>query len=329
MEKLYEENGATAVKETLPESAAPETSGGAGEKKVNNRIRRGSMSVFKIVFCVILFIYSVSQLIPILWGVITSLKTSSEFRYNVLGLPREITFQNYIQAFELLYIDVAMGGGITMRIRLAQMFLYSILYAGGCGIMATLTACVMGYATAKFAKFKMSSVIYTIVVVAMVLPIIGNLPSEIQMSRALGLYDTMWGIWIMKMSFLGMYFLVFNAMFKGIPQDYAEAAYLDGASEFRIMVNIYFPLARYTFFTVLLLNFITYWNDYQIPLIYIPSYPTVAFGVFTYSNSNSTMNTSVPSRITASIIMLVPILILFLIFHERLIGNVSMGGIKE
>ena len=329
MEKLFEESGEMPVEENIPVSGVPEAPDGPEEKKINNRIRRGSMSVFKIVFCVILFVYSVSQLIPILWGVITSLKTSSEFRHNVLGLPEDFTLQNYIQAFELLYIDVSMGGGVTVRIRLAQMFLYSLLYAGGCSIMATLTTCVMGYATAKFSKFKMSSVIYTIVVVAMVLPIIGNLPSEIQMSRALGLYDTMWGIWIMKMSFLGMYFLVFNAMFKGIPQDYAEAAYLDGASELRIMVNIYFPLARYTFFTVLLLNFITYWNDYQIPLIYIPSYPTVAFGVFTYSNSNATMNSSVPSRITASIIMLVPILILFLIFHERLIGNVSMGGIKE
>ena len=133
----------------------------------------------------------------------------------------------------------------------------------------------------------------------------------------------------MKMTCLGMYFLVFHATFKSLPDDFAEAAYLDGASELRVMVNIYLPLAKFTFFTILLLNFITFWNDYQVPLIYIPSYPTVAYGIFTYSNSNLTDNSNVPSQITGSIIMIVPILILFLVFHKRLIGNVSMGGIKE
>ena len=306
-----------------------EVSGGGRAGKHKNKINRGGMSAFKIVMCAILLLYTISLFIPILWGLSTSLKSSNDFRHNILGFPEKLEFSNYVQVFELMYVDVPKGQGVTVRMRLLQMIFHSLLYAGGCGLMATFTTCIMGYATARYSSFKMSSVIYTVVVVTMVLPIIGNLPSEIQMARALGLYDTMWGIWIMKMSFLGMYFLVFNAMFKGIPNDYAEAAYLDGASEARIMVNIYFPLARNTFFTVLLLNFITYWNDYQIPLIYIPSYPTVAFGVFRYAYSNTTENSSVPSRITGAIIMLIPVLILFLAFHERLIGNVSMGGIKE
>ena len=293
------------------------------EKKID------AFTVFKIVMCGLLLLYSISLFIPILWGISASLKTTKEFRLNAFGFPEDPTIQNYIQAFDLLYVDVPKSAGVIVRVRLAQMFLYSLLYAGGCGLIATLTACVTAYAAAKFPQFAMSKVLYGIVVVTMIVPVIGNLPSEIQMSRTLGLFDTMWGIWIMKMSFLGMYFLVFHAMFRGMPADYAEAAYLDGASELRVMVSIYFPLARFTFFTVLLLNFITFWNDYQIPLIYIPSFPTVAYGVFRFGNSNLTENSGVPSRITGAIIMLLPILILFLVFHKRLIGNVSMGGIKE
>lgn len=293
------------------------------EKRIN------AFTVFKIVMCVLLLVYSISLFVPILWGISASLKKTAEFRLNAFGIPQSPTLENYLQAFELLYIDVPKSAGVIVRVRLAQMFLYSLLYAGGCGLIATFTACITAYAAAKFPQFAMSRVLYAIVVVTMIVPVIGNLPSEIQMSRALGLFDTMWGIWIMKMSFLGMYFLVFHAMFRGMPADYAEAAYLDGASEFRVMVSIYLPLARFTFFTVLLLNFITFWNDYQIPLIYIPSYPTVAYGVFRFGNSNLTENSGVPSRITGAIIMLLPILILFLIFHKRLIGNISMGGIKE
>ena len=126
-----------------------------------------------------------------------------------------------------------------------------------------------------------------------------------------------------------MYFLVFHATFRGIAKDYYEAAYLDGASEFRVMVQIAFPLVKYTYLTVLLLNFITFWNDYQVPLIYMPSYPTAAYGVYLFNNSNDAQLSSVPVRITGCIFLLTPILILFMVFHRRLIGNVSMGGIKE
>lgn len=173
--------------------------------------------IFKIIICVILLLYCVLLYVPLIWGVFTSFKTSGEFRLNAFGFPEKFTLQNYMQAFRLLYVDVSRGVGVTVRVRLIHMFGYSILYAGGCGLIATATACIMAYAVAKFSKFYMSKVIYMIVLVAMVTPIVGNLPSEIQVARTLGLFDTMWGIWIMKMSFLGMYFLVFHATFKSLP----------------------------------------------------------------------------------------------------------------
>ena len=126
-----------------------------------------------------------------------------------------------------------------------------------------------------------------------------------------------------------MYYLVFYSSFTGVAKDFYEAAYLDGANEFTVMVCIGLPLVRYTFFTVLLLNFIGFWNDYQVPLIYLPSYPTVAYGVFSFSNSNDARLSSVPIRLTGCIMMLVPVLVLFVAFNKQLMGNVSMGGIKE
>ena len=81
----------------------------------------------------------------------------------------------------------------------------------------------MAYATARF-DFRLSNVIYGIVLVTMVLPIVGNLPAEIQMTRQLHIYDTMWGAWILKANFLGMYYLVFFATFRGVPAALSEAA---------------------------------------------------------------------------------------------------------
>lgn len=283
----------------------------------------------KIVLSVVLMTYAISLSIPILWGLMTSFKTQADFRLSPFGFPKPLTIENYVKAFTNLYLDVKNSHDQLVRINFMLMFGYSFLYAGGCAVMATTTACIVAYATAKFSKFKLSKVIYSIVVVTLILPVIGNLPAEIRMAQLLGLYNTMPGIWLMKMTFLGMYFLVFHATFKGMPKDFAEVAYMDGASEWTVMTRIYLPLGRYTYLTVLLLNFVAFWNDYQVPLVYIPSYPTLAYGVFRFGNSNDTQLASVPTRITGCFLMLLPVLALFLAFHKRLIGNVSMGGIKE
>ena len=118
-------------------------------------------------------------------------------------------------------------------------------------------------------------------------------------------------------------------MFRGIPKDFADAAYIDGASEWQVLFRIMMPMARNTLFTVILLNFIGYWNDYQTPLLYIPSYPTMAYGLYLFSNDTTNALSTVPMKITGCMIMMLPILVLFLFFHKRLIGNLSMGGLKE
>lgn len=293
------------------------------------KTRNVSTKILIVALSVILMCYTVSLFIPILWGLMTTFKTQADFRLSAFGLPNPFTLENYGSAFERLYLDVKDRSDVLVRVDFGLMYMYSTVYAGGCALIQTLTVCIVAYATAKFHYFKLSKVVYTIVLVTMALPIIGNLPSEIQMSKNLGLYNSFIGIFIMKMSFLGMYYLVFYSSFKGVAKDFYEAAYLDGANEFTVMVCIGLPLVRYTFFTVLLLNLIGFWNDYQVPLIYLPSYPTVAYGVFSFSNSNDARLSSVPIRLTGCIMMLVPVLVLFVAFNKQLMGNVSMGGIKE
>lgn len=163
----------------------------------------------------------------------------------------------------------------------------------------------------------------------MILPIVGSLPSEIRIARALGLYDTIYGMWIMKTSFLGLYFLVFHATFKVLPKDFSEAAYVDGATNLRVFLSVILPIVRNTFFTIMLIKFIELWNDYQVPMLYMPSYPTLSYGSYLFERGTVTEMTSVPMKLAGSMLVLMPIMVLFLAFHKRLIGNISMGGIKE
>ena len=230
------------------------------------KIKRSSV-ILGIVLGAVLGVYVLSLFWMLGWGLITSLKDDIYFLRHVIGLPDKWMWSNYIRAFNSFLVNVTTSSGIR-TVYLEEMFLNSVLYALGCAIASTTCACVMAYLSARFA-YKFSKVTYTVVVVAMIVPIVGSLPSEIQMVTSLGLFGTFWGVWLLKANFLGMYFLVFYAVFKGVPKDFSEAAKIDGAGNFTLMVRIMFPLVASTYFTVLLLNFITFWNDYQIPLIYI------------------------------------------------------------
>lgn len=289
--------------------------------------KREKFTPTTVIILVVLILYAVSLLLPLCWATITSFKAQPDFRINVIGLPKKWVW-NFGTVFNGFMIPVTSTDG-GRYVGMLEMYFNSILYAVGCAVCKTLTLCITAYCCARF-PYKFSKVVHTVVIVTMVLPIVGNLPSEISVARSLGLYDHVWGQWIMKCSFLGMYFLIFYSIFKALPNGYTEAAKVDGAGNFRILLQIVLPLVRNTLFTVVLIMFIDYWNDYQVPLVYMPTHPTVAYGLFYLANTDNAGNhlSTIPMRMAGSIMMLVPTIILFLCFHKRLLGNLTMGGLK-
>ena len=161
----------------------------------------------------------------------------------------------------------------------------------------------------------------------MIMPIVGSLPSEIQVAKNLGLYDNMIGMWVMKMGFVRLYYLIFYEVFKRVPRDFYEAAYVDGASNLMVLVKIMLPLVSATFGTVMLIRFMDLWNDYTITMSLMPNIKTLAFGLFEFSTSAQV--SSMPERLAGCFVLILPVLTIFLIFNERIMGNISMGGIKE
>ena len=292
--------------------------------KKNNEGKE-KLSTITVVMLIFLVIYSLILIGLLLWAFMTSFKSNSEFRLNKIGLPKEWVW-NYSFVFENFYVNVSTGSG-QKPVYMGTMFINSFLYAFGCGFCHTLIPCITAYACARY-NFKFSKVIYTTVIIAMILPIVGSLPNEIRMAKNLLLYDQIWGLWIMKSNFLGLYFLVFFGGFKSLPMAYTEAAKIDGAGNWSVLIRIVLPLVRNTFFTVMLINFITFWNDFQIPLVYLPSYPTIALGMHHMTTTTENGLSRVPMRMTGAMLMLIPIMVLFICFNKRLLGNLTVGGIK-
>lgn len=209
---------------------------------------------------------------------------------------------------------------------LINTFLYTV---GGAFIMCFMPA-LTAYITAKY-DYVWCKALHLINIVIMCIPIVGRYPTELTFLRNSGLYDNMLGNFIQKMTGGGTYYLVYYAFFKGVSDVYRDAASIDGASELTITFRIYFPLAQKMILTVFLIQFVNLWNDYQTLYLYLPSYPTFAYMVF-YKVIEATDNTvfqELPMKTAACMFLSVPVLILFIIFKDKLMGSISLGGIKE
>lgn len=294
-----------------------------------NKIKE-KFNYLALILFILLLLYSISLLFPVLWTLLSSFKSPIEYDFlgNKTGWPKEFSFSNYVTAYNNFYVKVyAEETDSYSYFYMADLFGNSLLYSFLCALAATITPCLVAYAVARF-NFKFSKIIYSIVIVTMALPIVGALPSEIQMAKSLGIFDTFIGLFIMKANFLGIYFLVFFAQFKSIPRAYSEAAKIDGASNFRIMTQIILPLAFGTISTVFLLNFITFWNDYQIPMVYLPSHPVAAYGMYEFQSVLTSELANTPTRLAGIFIMALPIVVVFALLNKKLMVNLSVGGIK-
>ena len=291
--------------------------------KKKNFIFIGLVITVLIVYCLLMFIM-------VYLTINTSLKEQIDYDIDKLthqsfALTKTFYFRNYIEAFSAFSVPIR---GNTYKVKLFEMLINSVIYAGGCAVMATIVPALTAYLIAKY-KQKFNTVVYTTVIVAMVLPIVGSLPSEIQIAKLLGLYNTRFGVLVLKSTYLGMYFLIFHGTFKGLSDEYIEAARIDGAGQFSIMLRVVFPLVRTTIFAVILLNFINYWNEYQTPLIYMSDYPTAAVGLFkaVYMPGDSG-RTDQPIQMAGCMILFIPIFAIFVAFKDIFMGNLTVGGIK-
>lgn len=282
-----------------------------------------------LVLClfIVLFLYALILCASLGWGIMTTFKTKSDYFINRLGFPEKWVFDSYLNSFKYLYMDKPTSTG-TRSAGILEMYGWSVLYAAGGALVQTGVTCIVAYVTAKF-PCKFSSIIYGFVVFTMSLHIVGSLPSELQVAHALGLYDSMLGMYFMKAHFLSAYFLVFFAAFKSLPSSYFEAAEIDGGGHWSVLFRIALPLIRNIFITIFLLFAISYWNDYQTPMMFLPSYPTIAYGIYRFSLKSQGPMSNVPSKLAGCMFLLIPMLILFVAFNKFLLNSISIGGLKE
>ena len=297
------------------------------------KAKKEKFSISAILIFILLAIYTLVLFVPIIWSIYASLADDYMFsivfnsQYPNLKEKLPLGFANFKFAFEELTVQTA-SGGASYVYHVFGLMENSILYALTSAISFTICPVIVAYVTARF-KYAFSKIVYAFVVIALSLPIVGALASEIRMLHNLGVYDTVFSMVILRFNFLSIYYLILHAQFSSIPKDYSESAKIDGASNLRIMFQIIIPQALNTIVTVFILSFVTYWNDYQIPLLLLPSYPTAAYGIYDFVYNGTADKSTVPHQMAVTIMLTLPIVIVFIALNKRMRLSVAMGGIKS
>lgn len=288
--------------------------------------KKFSIDWFSVGMFTFLTIISLILIYIIFWVFITSLKVQEDFRVNKLGLPKWFVIQNY--QYILNHFTARTYVAPYEYIGVGEQLINTLLYVLVTALLQTIIPCLTAYAATKY-DFFFSKILSFIVLMVLSLPIVGSQPSEIQLLRQLGLYDTFVGVYLMKGYFISMYFFVFSAVFKSINKSFYEAAEIDGGGQFTMLFNIALPMAFYTITTVFLIMFITHWNEYQSILVYLPSHLTISVGLQRISEATQGPLTLTPLKMAGCTVIMLPTLLIYIFFNKKVLGNVSMGGVKE
>lgn len=289
-----------------------------GESPILKERSQAEKIVFFIVG-VIFTLYAVSLIYPFVWVFINSLKGALEYEnQDTFGLPQQWLFSNYLLAFQQLTLE----DGTTFF----DMIFNSVWYTVLSSALSIFTCSVTGYCLSKY-EFKARGIIYATAIFCMTIPIVGSMGAYYKLIGELGLYDTPFYVVATHLSGWGFNFLVMYGFFKSVSWDYAEAAFIDGGGHFLVFFRIMIPLALGPVVTLFVVAFVQNWNDYMTMILYLPSYPTLASGLYTFQ-ANSQRLVNWPVYYAGLLISLIPVLVLFAFCSDIMMRNMNVGGIK-
>ena len=275
--------------------------------------------IFGIVFA-ILILFTISFLFPFAWILLNSFRESAtEFDLKPMGWPSNLTWANFVEAF-------TMRNAATKNMTILEMLGMTIIIAGLGTVVTVFTSSTAAYVVAKY-KFFGRNIIFSVVIFSLIVPIVGSLPSQMQiMKEVLHLDNTVIGCIFIYSGGFGGNFLLLYSFFTNLSWTYVEAARIDGANDFRIFFRIILPMAKGPIIAITIIQLIGLWNDYQTPSLYLPNKPTLAVGLQYLFDKMSSY--SYPVLFATIIIAILPILLLFTVFSKTIMENTSVGGLK-
>ncbi len=278
-----------------------------GSMKTSRRIER-FMGIATLVALSALFA------IPLVITVSDSLKSFTEiYAMPRIWIPKPPRFGNFVEVFRMLPF---------FKFAVNTVCITSLALFG-----QVTSACLVGYSFARI-RWPFRDFLFVVLLSTIMLPgEITMIPMFILFNK-IGWVNT-WLPLIVPAYFGGGVFNIFlmRQFFKTIPVDLEDAARIDGCSTYRIFFTIMAPLAKPAIATICVLGFIGYWNDFQGPLIYLSDYTRypISMGIYMFKSAEFMFANYV---MAASLVAVVPVLLIFFSAQQYFVKGIVMTGIK-
>lgn len=266
----------------------------------------------RIVLYIALILLSIIMLVPFVWMLSASLKLDKDvFTVPIRWIPAEPRWQNYIDIWKKIPLAtfVLNSSKLTLIVTFLQLF----------------TSSFAAYAFAKL-DFKYSKILFLAYISTIAMPWQVYMVPQFMMMRSFGLNDTHLAI-ICLQAFSAFGVFMMRQFYQGVPDSLCEAARIDGMNEYQIYARIMLPLSKPALSTLTIFTFVNTWNDFLGPSIYLTTQrkQTLQIGLRMFIGQYSSEYGLI---MAASVLSLIPVLIVFLALQKYFVEGIAATGVK-
>ncbi|TCC27651.1 carbohydrate ABC transporter permease [Kribbella speibonae] len=264
---------------------------------------------------VALILWSLLVILPLVWTLLSSFKSTQEVLGNPLSLPSKLRFSNYANAWTTAGIG--------------RYFLNTVIVVGVALVLVMILGAMCAYVLARF-TFPGNRLIYYSMLAGLTFPVFLAIVPLFFVLKNFGMLNTLPGLITTYVAF-ALPFTVFflHSFFKALPGEIYEAAQIDGAGEWRTFFSVMLPMARPGMASVAIFNFLGLWNQFLLPVAlntdsknYVLSQGMASFA------SQAGYAVDFGALFAAVVITVAPVLVVYIIFQRQLQVSVTAGGVK-
>ncbi|RHV42449.1 carbohydrate ABC transporter permease [Firmicutes bacterium OM04-13BH] len=266
---------------------------------------------------IVAFFFAIVWLIvsftPFIFMVLNSFKEKFEMlTKGVFQLPDKLNWANYTEVLTGGFLNYFKNSVIVLAVSLI--------------LLLFISACA-SYPLARF-KFKLAQPIYGLIVACMSIPVHITLIPVFKMSKATGLYDSIWALIGPYIAFaVPISVFILTSFMQEIPREIEESAEIDGCGKIQMFFSMILPLAKPGLATLAIYNGVNMWNEFSFAYTLTQSSPnrTLPLAIWEFQGQYS-MNT--PMIMAVLTLTLLPMIIMFIIFQDKLVKGMTAGAVK-
>lgn len=290
-------------------------SSNANKAVINKGLSKGKRDRWSppsLLILVLLSVYLLLIILPLIWMVLSSLKTEREFFRNIWGIPAEFQFYNYVKAWQM---------GIS------DYFFNSVLVTLATIVLTLAVAVLAAFAMARF-EFPGKNLLFLIGMGGMMFSAQVALIPLYRVIQDLRIHNTYWAMVLPYSAFrMSITLMLVRAYFLSIPKELYESATIDGCTTFRTLWHIYLPISKPILLTSAILIAYYAWNEFLFSIIFIDSraLKTIPSGLMVFRDALSTDYALLFAGLTISAL---PMILVFILMQKQFIRGLASGAVK-